>query len=57
MSAVYITNEIDDILVLINLLRSNDKRKQYQASELSTDGSNALTRNNLDQRKFSQYIS
>lgn len=56
LTATPITNEIDDIVVLMNLLRANDGRRLYTSSELSTDGSSKLTKNNLDQRKFSEYV-
>lgn len=56
LTATPITNEIDDIIVLMNLLRANDNRKQYRAQELTTDGSAHLTRYNLDIGKFTNYV-
>lgn len=56
LTATPITNEIDDIVVLINLLRANDHRRIYKSYDLSTDGSSRLTRHNLNLAKFSDYI-
>lgn len=55
LSATPITNEISDIIVLINLLRVNDGRRKYSATELSTDGSAFLTKDNLDKKKFDEF--
>ena len=56
MSATPITNEINDIIVLVNLLRANDNKKIYQPTDLSTDGNSQLTAENLNINKFNQYI-
>ena len=56
LSATPITNEINDIVVLVNLLRANDNRSTVQPSDLATDGGKMLTRENLDMPKFKQFV-
>lgn len=56
LTATPITNEIDDIVILVNLLRANDKRAIIPANKLSTDGSSKLTKENLDVAKFSEFV-
>lgn len=56
LTATPITNEINDIVVLMNLLRANDNRSILRPEDLSTDGSRTLTRENLNIQKFNNYI-
>jgi len=56
LTATPITNEIDDIVILVNLLRANDKRSIISSTKLSTDGSAKLTKENLNVPKFAEFV-
>lgn len=59
LTATPITNEIDDIIVLINLLRANDKKSIYTSNDLiNQKGSSGqkLTKENLNVEKFKEFI-
>lgn len=56
LSATPITNEINDIVVLVNLLRANDDKSVLKPEDLATDGSKILTKENLDTVKFKNFV-
>jgi hypothetical protein len=56
LSATPITNEINDIVVLVNLLRANDDKPLITPENLSTDGSKILTKENLNVQKFKNFV-
>jgi len=58
LSATPMINEINDLIVLINLLRANDQQKSnYTASDLGNpDADGLLTADNLNVAKFKEFI-
>jgi hypothetical protein len=56
LTATPMINEIDDIRILINLLRANDKRPCAGPSALTKDSSSKITMENLDPNKFKKFV-
>lgn len=56
LTATPMINEIDDIVVLINLLRANDHKEQFKLTDLKLNNKKNLTFDNLNQEKFINFI-
>lgn len=56
LTATPMQNDILDIILLINLLRANDHRREYTINELTLDGTNNLSFDNINTDVFSDFV-